>query len=40
MFNYIAGSLLIFLLVDVLRPPGKMDPATANFPEPRRTCPR
>ena len=32
MFNYIAGSLLVFLLVDVLRPPGKMDPATANFP--------
>lgn len=23
---------MIFMLVDVLRPPGKMDPATANFP--------
>ncbi|MGL4236758.1 ABC transporter permease [Tabrizicola sp.] len=33
MFNYIAASLLIFMLVDVLRPPGKMDPATDNFPE-------
>ena len=32
MFNYIAASLMIFMLVDVLRPPGKMDPATANFP--------
>ena len=32
MFNYIAASLLQFLLVDVLRPEGKMDPATANFP--------
>jgi general nucleoside transport system permease protein len=32
MFNYIAASLMIFVLVDVLRPPGKMDPATANFP--------
>lgn len=31
MFNYIAASLMIFMLVDVLRPPGKMDPATANF---------
>ncbi len=32
MFNYIAASLMIFMLVDVLRPPGKMDPTTANFP--------
>ncbi len=32
MFNYIAGSLMIFMLVDILRPPGKMDPATASFP--------
>jgi ABC-type uncharacterized transport system permease subunit len=31
MFNYIAASLLIFVLVDVLRPPGQMDPATARF---------
>lgn len=36
MFNYIAASLMIFMLVDVLRPPGKMDPATANFPEAAR----
>jgi general nucleoside transport system permease protein len=33
MFNYIAASLMIFMLVDVLRPPGKMDPTTATFPE-------
>lgn len=33
MFNYIAASFLIFMLVDVLRPQGKMDPTTANFPE-------
>lgn len=33
MFNYIAASLMIFMLVDVLRPSGQMDPATANFPE-------
>lgn len=33
MFNYIAASFLIFMLVDVLRPPGKMDPTSANFPE-------
>ncbi|MFM7446698.1 MAG: ABC transporter permease, partial [Tabrizicola sp.] len=33
MFNYIAASLLQYLLVDVLRPEGKMDPATATFPE-------
>jgi simple sugar transport system permease protein len=33
MFNYIAASLMIFMLVDVLRPPGKMDPATDTFPE-------
>jgi simple sugar transport system permease protein len=32
MFNYIAASLMIFLLVDVLRPAGQMDPATARFP--------
>ncbi len=36
MFNYIAASLLQFLLVDVLRPEGKMDPATATFPEATR----
>ncbi|MGB3147972.1 MAG: ABC transporter permease [Paracoccaceae bacterium] len=33
MFNYIAGALLIFLLVNVLRPDGTMDPASARFPE-------
>lgn len=33
MFNYIAAAVLIFLLVDVLRPEGQMDPATARFPE-------
>ena len=33
MFNYIAASFLVFMLVDVLRPEGQMDPATANFPE-------
>ena len=33
MFNYIAASFLVFMLVDVLRPVGQMDPATANFPE-------
>ncbi len=32
MFNYIASALLIYLLVNVLRPAGQMDPATANFP--------
>lgn len=33
MFNYIAAALLVYLLVDVLRPPGQMDPASARFPE-------
>jgi len=32
MFNYIAAALLIYLLVNVLRPAGSMDPASANFP--------
>jgi simple sugar transport system permease protein len=36
MFNYIAASFLIFMLVDVLRPQGKMDPTTATFPEATR----
>ncbi len=31
MFNYIAASLMVYFLVDVLRPPGQMDPATARF---------
>jgi ABC-type uncharacterized transport system permease subunit len=33
MFNYIASALIVFMLVDVLRPVGQMDPATARFPE-------
>jgi general nucleoside transport system permease protein len=32
MFNFIAFSLLNYLLSHVLRPPGSMDPATARFP--------
>ncbi len=32
MFNYIAAALLVFMLVDVLRPAGSMDPASAKFP--------
>ena len=31
MFNYIAAALIVYLLVDVLRPVGQMDPATARF---------
>ncbi|SMO37868.1 ABC transporter permease [Paracoccus laeviglucosivorans] len=34
MFNFIAAALLNYVLVNLLRPVGKMDPATANFPEP------
>ncbi|TXI04070.1 MAG: ABC transporter permease [Pseudorhodobacter sp.] len=33
MFNYIAASLMVFMLVDVLRPEGQSDPASARFPE-------
>ena len=33
MFNYIAASLMIFMLVDVLRPQGRQEPTTAGFPE-------
>ncbi len=33
MFNFIAAALLNYLLVNVLRPKGSMDPATARFPE-------
>jgi general nucleoside transport system permease protein len=33
MFNYIAAAFLVYMLVDVLRPAGQMDPATARFPE-------
>jgi general nucleoside transport system permease protein len=32
MFNYIAAALLVYLLVDVLRPAGSMDTASAKFP--------
>jgi len=32
MFNYIAAALIIYMLVEVLRPVGQMDPASANFP--------
>ena len=32
MFNYIASALIVYMLVDVLRPQGQMDPATARFP--------
>lgn len=34
MFNYIAFSVLNYVLVNVLRPAGSMDPATPKFPEP------
>ncbi|MDT8856576.1 ABC transporter permease [Paracoccaceae bacterium Fryx2] len=33
MFNFIAASLLNYLLVNVLRPQGSMDPASARFPD-------
>ena len=33
MFNYIAAALIVYMLVNVLRPAGQMDPATARFPE-------
>ncbi|MEM6386597.1 MAG: ABC transporter permease [Pseudomonadota bacterium] len=33
MFNFIASALLVYLLVEVLKPAGSMDPATARFPE-------
>ncbi|MCC5956119.1 MAG: ABC transporter permease [Natronohydrobacter sp.] len=32
MFNFIAASVLGYFLVNVLRPQGSMDPATARFP--------
>lgn len=32
MFNYIAAALMIYLLSEVLRPTGSMDPASARFP--------
>ncbi len=33
MFNFIAAALMNYLLVNILRPEGKMDPASARFPE-------
>ncbi len=33
MFNFIAGAVLNYVLVNLLRPVGSMDPASANFPE-------
>ncbi len=33
MFNFIAAAVLNYFLVNVLRPPRSMDPATARFPE-------
>ncbi len=32
MFNFIAAALLNYMLVNVLKPAGSMDPASANFP--------
>lgn len=32
MFNYIASALMVYFLVDVLRPTGQMEPASAKFP--------
>jgi len=32
MFNFIAAALLNYILVNILRPVGAMDPATAKFP--------
>jgi len=31
MFNYIAAALIIYMLVEVLKPAGQMDPASARF---------
>ena len=33
MFNFIASSLMVYLLVDVLKPVGSMAPQTRNFAE-------
>jgi len=33
MFNFIAAAVLNYILVNVMRPKGSMDPATARFPE-------
>jgi len=34
MFNFIAAGLLNYVLVNLMRPAGSMDPASAKFPEP------
>ena len=34
MFNFIAAALLNYMLVNVLKPEGSMEPATPKFPEP------
>lgn len=39
MFNYIGAAFLIYMLVDVLRPSGQMDPASNHFP-PGTTLPQ
>ena len=36
MFNFIAAAVLNYVLVNVLRPVGSMDPASASFPAPVR----
>lgn len=33
MFNFIAAAVLNYMLVNVMRPKGSMDPATARFPD-------
>ncbi len=33
MFNFIGAALLTYMLVEVMRPAGAMDPASAKFPE-------
>ena len=33
MFNFIASALMVYLLVEILKPAGSMDPASARFPE-------
>jgi simple sugar transport system permease protein len=33
MFNFIAAAVLNYVLVNLMRPPGSMDPATARFAE-------
>ena len=38
MFNYIAASLMVFMLVNVLKPLGSMAPQTRHFRRRRRNC--